>query len=129
MPGVSDSAFRSACVTSILRLHSIYRGYHSSDFSYQIADIETWCAVEVNTAIMCACMQSLKPLLGRINARWRTQARKSNSTSTSSSSTIELKGPRLNHSNDTKSTMMDTMTGIELNGAAYVADRNAHNRR
>lgn len=65
--------FISACITSILRFYSTYILTHNPDLTYIIAKIETWCAIESNTAIMCACMQSLKPLLDKIIPKWRRQ--------------------------------------------------------
>ncbi len=54
----------SICLISIIRIVSISR-LDFSDISYQFTTVAYWGAVEVNLAIICACLTTLKPLLVR----------------------------------------------------------------
>jgi hypothetical protein len=40
-----------------------------SDFTYSLATLNIWGAVEVNLAIICACLTTLKPLVARVFPR------------------------------------------------------------
>lgn len=56
----------SVCVTSILRLHSIYVASVSTDITWDNVAAPTRSAVEVNVGIICACLPTLRPLISRI---------------------------------------------------------------
>lgn len=58
-----------ACVTSILRLRSLYIASISKDLTYDNVGAATWSAVELNVAIICACLPMMKPLLVRMFPR------------------------------------------------------------
>lgn len=54
----------SVCVVSILRVHSIYVLAHSEDDPiFYAAPPIYWAAIEMNLAIVCACIPALKPLV------------------------------------------------------------------
>ncbi|KAJ9143087.1 hypothetical protein NKR23_g6711 [Pleurostoma richardsiae] len=55
------------CFVSILRLWTAIDSeeHPSSDFFYDQAILTYWTLVEVNTAILCACTMTLKPLVGK----------------------------------------------------------------
>ena len=53
----------STCITSILRLHSINVIANSNDVTWDNVGAATWSAVELNTAIICACLPTLKPII------------------------------------------------------------------
>lgn len=48
---------------SILRLPSLKKASISTDFSYDNIGIAIWSCIEVNVAILCACLPALKPLI------------------------------------------------------------------
>jgi len=54
----------SVCLISIIRLVSI-RQLDFSDVTWQFSRVAYWGAVEVNLAIIAACLTTLKPLLVR----------------------------------------------------------------
>ncbi|KKY20014.1 putative pth11-like integral membrane protein [Phaeomoniella chlamydospora] len=58
-----------ACVTSILRLHSLYVFSVATDTTWTNAAVATWSSVETNTNIICACLPTLKPLFVRFVPR------------------------------------------------------------
>lgn len=64
--GLLLTIHRSACITSIIRLYRMSVLLSRSNFSYDGADIAMWSAAELNTAIVCACMPSLKPVCRRL---------------------------------------------------------------
>lgn len=57
------------CIMSILRLHSLYVIANSTDVTWDNVGAATWSAVELNTAIVCACLPTLKPLINIIAPR------------------------------------------------------------
>jgi hypothetical protein len=58
----------SACLISIIRIVSL-RSLPYGDFTYHLATLAIWGSVEVNLAIICACLMTLKPLIVRIFPR------------------------------------------------------------
>jgi len=56
----------STCITSILRLPSLYQISKSTDLTYDNTTIATWTSIELNTGIICACLVTLKPVLSLI---------------------------------------------------------------
>ncbi|KAF2219703.1 hypothetical protein BDZ85DRAFT_183704, partial [Elsinoe ampelina] len=48
------------CLTSILRLHSLYNVTKSTDLTWDNGPIAYWSSVEVNVGIICACLPTLK---------------------------------------------------------------------
>ncbi|KAI3393085.1 hypothetical protein diail_4756 [Diaporthe ilicicola] len=56
------------CIVSIIRIILLATGIGAADFSYTGVDINYWSLVEVNTAIVCASVMTLKPLFNRIFA-------------------------------------------------------------
>jgi len=53
----------SVCIISILRLPSLKKASVSTDFTYDNIGIAVWSCVELNVAILCACLPPLKALL------------------------------------------------------------------
>jgi hypothetical protein len=51
------------CFISILRLIQLLRAQTDPDFTYVAAELSYLTAVEINGAIVCACVMTLKPLL------------------------------------------------------------------
>jgi hypothetical protein len=51
----------SACIASILRLAQLH-GLHSKDITYTSVPSLNWSVAEVSTAILCACIPSMRPL-------------------------------------------------------------------
>lgn len=50
---------------SVVRLPYLIREYDSIDFTYDNTSLQYWTCIEVNTAIVCACVMTLKPLINR----------------------------------------------------------------
>jgi hypothetical protein len=50
---------------SVIRLFYLIHEYDSPDFTYQNITLTYWTCIEVNTAIVCACVMTLKPLINR----------------------------------------------------------------
>jgi len=59
---------RSVCLVSLIRIVSIVR-LDFLDITYTFSTISYWGAAEVNLAIICACLTTLKPLLVRLFPR------------------------------------------------------------
>ncbi|KAH6633884.1 hypothetical protein B0J18DRAFT_470636 [Chaetomium sp. MPI-SDFR-AT-0129] len=57
------------CFISILRLIQLIRAQTDPDFTYVAAELSYLTAVEINGAIVCACVMTLKPLLARLFPR------------------------------------------------------------
>lgn len=55
----------SGCITSILRLHSLYIISKSKDITWDNVGAATWSSVELNVGIMCACLPTYRPILNR----------------------------------------------------------------
>ena len=53
------------CIISILRLHSLYIISVSKDPSFDNLDAAMWSTLEVQIAILCACLPCLRPLASR----------------------------------------------------------------
>ncbi|KAF2110268.1 hypothetical protein BDV96DRAFT_464079, partial [Lophiotrema nucula] len=53
------------CIISIVRLHSLLVVTHSSDPTFDNAPTATFSVVEINVAIICACLPTLRPLLAQ----------------------------------------------------------------
>lgn len=53
----------SACVTSIVRLRYLYVASVSTDLTYDNVGAATWSSIELNTAIMCACIPAMRPFI------------------------------------------------------------------
>ncbi|KAK1759119.1 hypothetical protein QBC47DRAFT_371088 [Echria macrotheca] len=54
------------CVISIIRFYYLYYGAESVDVTWIIAGVSMWSAVELNVAIVCACLLVMKPLFLRL---------------------------------------------------------------
>ena len=61
--------YYSGCITSILRLHSLYVIAISKDVTWDNVGAATWSAVELNTGIICACLPTLKPMINIVAPR------------------------------------------------------------
>ncbi|KAH7119830.1 hypothetical protein B0J11DRAFT_71123 [Dendryphion nanum] len=57
------------CIISIVRLHSLHQGAVTKDPTYDNFAIAIWSVVEVNGAIIGACLPTLKPLIASIFPR------------------------------------------------------------
>jgi hypothetical protein len=67
----------SGCITSILRLHSLYVVSRSTDITWDNVGAATWSSAELNVGIVCACLPSLRPIIGLLWPRFirSTQSR------------------------------------------------------
>ncbi|KAF2180446.1 hypothetical protein K469DRAFT_279072 [Zopfia rhizophila CBS 207.26] len=68
------------CIISILRLPSLDKAAVSTDFTYDNIGIASWSCVEINTAILCACLPTLKPLISYIFPGMLSAARSTSHT-------------------------------------------------
>lgn len=50
---------------SVIRLVYLIHEYDHVDFTYDNTALTYWTCIEVNTAIVCACVMTLKPLINR----------------------------------------------------------------
>ena len=50
---------------SVIRLLYLIQEADHADFSYGNTTLTYWTCIEVNTALVCACVMTLKPLIGR----------------------------------------------------------------
>lgn len=57
------------CIISIVRLKSLYAISISTDIPLNSVDCALWSCVEVNTAIVCSSVSTLKPLLAKVFPR------------------------------------------------------------
>lgn len=53
-----------------MRLYVVQKVVESRDLTYYNLDAMMWAQIELNTAIMCACMPALKPLITKIVPEW-----------------------------------------------------------
>jgi len=56
----------SVCIVSFIRLKVVIEAEHSKDPSYDNPAIAKWSIVELNVAIICPCIVTLRPLTSRI---------------------------------------------------------------
>ena len=49
-----------------MRLHSLYFATITIDPTYENVGVANWSSIELNTAIFCACLPTLRPLIARI---------------------------------------------------------------
>ena len=56
----------TTCVVSILRLHSLYIVSRTTDLSWDNPMPAIWSSTELNVAILCSCLPTLKGLISRI---------------------------------------------------------------
>ncbi|GAB1309882.1 Rhodopsin domain-containing protein [Madurella fahalii] len=80
------------CFISILRLLQLLRAQVDPDFTYVAAELSYLTAVEVNGAIVCACVMTLKPLLAKFFPRVLS-SRASRSSSNPNRASDTLVGP------------------------------------
>lgn len=62
----------SVCVISILRIPSLLKASRSTDPTKDNTGIANWSIIEVNSAIVGACLPTLKPIIGRIFPKFLT---------------------------------------------------------
>lgn len=60
------------CVISILRIPSLLKASRSTDPTKDNTGIANWSIIEVNSAIVGACLPTLKPIIGRIFPKFLT---------------------------------------------------------
>lgn len=53
-----------------MRLYVVQKVVDSRDLTYYNLDAMLWAQIELNTAIMCACMPALRPLISKIRPEW-----------------------------------------------------------
>lgn len=58
--------YDSVCLIAVMRIVWIYRAT-DPDFTYTGASIAEWSCIEVNTAIVCASLMTLKPLYHKLH--------------------------------------------------------------
>ncbi|ROV93588.1 hypothetical protein VMCG_08070 [Cytospora schulzeri] len=56
------------CIVSIIRLVELATSAFNEDFLFTSVPLDYWTLIEVNTAIVCSCIMTLKPLLNRVLA-------------------------------------------------------------
>lgn len=67
LEGLGDCADnRSVCVTSIIRLKSLYQISKAADTSLEGVNAAIWSGIEINVGIACSSLPTLKPLLVRV---------------------------------------------------------------
>jgi hypothetical protein len=77
----------SVCIVSILRLNSIVvLARHPEDQMWYGAPPTYWAAIEMNLAIVCACVPALKPLVVKVIPAFSTRLSKNNSNQRSGNS-------------------------------------------
>jgi hypothetical protein len=59
---VEANLINSVGAMSILRITLLVEVYGTPDFTYDLTAVAVWSCVEVNSAIVCACLATLKPL-------------------------------------------------------------------
>jgi hypothetical protein len=59
----------SGCLISVLRFYSLYVIADSPDVTWDNVGAATWSSGELNVAIICACLPTLKPIVGRLYSR------------------------------------------------------------
>ncbi|KAK4154683.1 hypothetical protein C8A00DRAFT_32503 [Chaetomidium leptoderma] len=72
------------CFISILRLLQLLRAQTDPDFTYVAAELSYLTAVEINGAIVCACVMTLKPLAAKFFPRLWGSSHSSRSAASSS---------------------------------------------
>lgn len=96
---------QSVCFISILRLLQLIRVQGDQDFTYAAAELSYLTAVEVNGAIVCACVMTLKPLLARFFPRLLGSRRASGSSGASASASASR------HRNRRRNRASETLVG------------------
>lgn len=56
----------TTCIISILRLHSLYVVSRTTDLSWDNPMPAIWSSTELNVAILCSCLPTLKGLISRV---------------------------------------------------------------
>ena len=56
----------SVCAVSTVRLLQLISQRGRQDFTFDIIGVAIWTLIEVNTAIVCACIMTLKPLIAKL---------------------------------------------------------------
>ena len=56
----------TTCIVSILRLHSLYVVSQTKDISWDNPMPAIWSSTELNVAVLCSCLPTLKGLISRI---------------------------------------------------------------
>ena len=59
----------SVCFISLIRLCYLYFGVQATDITQDVAGVSMWSAIELNVAIVCACLMVMKPLVARLFPR------------------------------------------------------------
>ncbi|KAK3935172.1 Phosphoglucosamine mutase [Diplogelasinospora grovesii] len=54
------------CLVSVLRTLWLKDLLYSTDFTWDLVSIANWSSAEINIAIVCACLTTLKPLLAKL---------------------------------------------------------------
>ncbi|KAK4044385.1 hypothetical protein C8A01DRAFT_31439 [Parachaetomium inaequale] len=80
-----------ACLMSVIRIATLHSMDLVADGTYELAPLAIWSAVEVNLAIICACLTTLKPLVVRVFPRLLQSAAGYTATS---SGTLDYHGER-----------------------------------
>lgn len=63
-----DANLSSVCITSMIRLKSLYVFSKSTNDTLQEINVAVWSGIEINVAIACSSLPALQPLLARIIA-------------------------------------------------------------
>lgn len=58
------------CLISILRLYSLRVAADTTDPNWDYVDAAMWSVAEVNVAVFCACLPTLKPLISGFSRRF-----------------------------------------------------------
>jgi hypothetical protein len=74
--------YNRVCIISCLRLHSlVVLSQHEEDTAYYFGPPIYWASIEMNLAIICACVPTLKPLLIQIVPDFTPRRSGNNTTS------------------------------------------------
>lgn len=65
----------TTCLISVLRLHSLYIASKTKDLSWDNPMPAIWSSTELNVAILCSCLPTLKGLISRIWPRLLSSGR------------------------------------------------------
>ncbi|GLA36924.1 hypothetical protein AnigIFM63309_003421 [Aspergillus niger] len=84
-----------ACIVSCVRIITMMPFIHSSDFTWYKVTLATWCMVEINVGIICACLPVMRPLFLQTFPRLFSSigSRNTSGNQQSSENSYQLKKP------------------------------------
>jgi hypothetical protein len=102
----------SVCIISIARCIDLAKAATTPDpdLTWRAVSTANWTMVEINAAVVCACLTTLKPLLGRVFPRLLASYRPSNEGDPEMRSSGRTRGRRGRHAHSLE---LDTAHSIE----------------